>query len=189
VFTGSSDAGPVTQIYGPVAGVLFVCSAWLTITLINVEDPVRRTVTVVNASGSRAVLAATVLVALATCMLVSGVLLFLPMLLGDHQVTGTDVLIGVLAQFTAASAGVAVGLVSSRLVIPRPGHGLLVALALVALFILAKGLQPVNPMIRLLANNSSSQVLLPATATHAAIAVALLLLSASLTQFIAVRRD
>lgn len=190
MFTGSSDVEPVVPIYGAVAGVLFVCSTWLTVVLVNVENPVRRSITMVNVGRSPSVLIANMLVALAVCLLVAVPLLGFPMLVGNHTITPTGILVGLLAQLTGACTGVAIGLAVSRLVIPRPGHSLLAALALVAFFLLIKGVPPVNPMIRLLTNSSDVTAdLLSATAVYAGIAIAVLVASLSLTQFVAVRRD
>ncbi|PSM38013.1 hypothetical protein C6Y14_39260 [Streptomyces dioscori] len=189
IFTGSSDSVPVAAIYGPVSGVLFVCSAWLTAALVNVEDPVRRVISVVHAGRSRSVLLATVLVALAMSLLVSGVLLFAPLLIGDHSITPDDLMVGVLAQLTGASTGVAIGLIVSRLVIRRTGYALVTALVLMAALSFTQGLPPINRLIRLLAYTPDAPGLLPATAGCAAVAVALLAASTLFTDFIAARRD
>lgn len=190
MFTGSADVGPVAPIYGVVAGVLFACSTWLTVVLVNAEDPGRRSITVVNIGRSRSVLIANVLVALAVCLLVAAPLLGVPTLVGNHTITLTDILVGLLAQLTGACTGVAIGLAVSRLVIRRPGHSLLAALALVAFFLFIKDFPPINPMIRLLVNSSDATPdLLSLTAMHAGIAIAILIASLSFTQFVAVRRD
>lgn len=187
MFIGSSDTGPVVPIYAPVTGMLFVCATWLAVMLVNAEDPVRRAVTVVNAGRSLSVLVATVVVALAVCLLVAGVVLFLPVVLGQHTVTAAGVIAGFLAQLAAASTGVAIGLLGSRLVISRAGYALLVALALVAIFALTKGLPPVNPMIRLLASDAPDP--LATTVYYAVVGVVLLAASTAFTQFMTTRRD
>jgi F0F1-type ATP synthase assembly protein I len=189
VFTGSSESVPVAAIYGPVSGVLFVSSVWLTVTLVNAEDPVRRVIAVVHAGRSRSVLVATMLVALATSMLVSGLILFLPLVMGDHSITLDDILGGVLAQLTGASTGVAIGMPVSRLVIRRTGHSLITALGLISIFSFSQGLPPINRLIRLLANTPEAPSLLPRTAECAAVALSLLVASVCVTAFIADRRD
>ncbi|MEU6355708.1 hypothetical protein ABZ896_41410 [Streptomyces sp. NPDC047072] len=190
VLTGSSGPATPAAIYGPVAGVLFVCSTWLTVALVNSEDPVRRVITVVHAGSSRAVLVGTVLVALAVCLAVSGVLLFLPLVVGGHALTPYDVLVGFLAQLTGASTGVAIGLVVSRLVIRRIGHSLIVAFLLLPFFAFTQGMPPINRMIRVLANSSDTAAdLLPTAAGCAVVAVGLLTVSMVVTDFVAARRD
>ncbi|MEU0032296.1 hypothetical protein [Streptomyces sp. NPDC006335] len=189
VFTGSSESVPVAAIYGPVSGVLFVSSVWLTVTLVNVEDPVRRVIVVVHSGRSRSVLVATVLVALATSLLVSGLLLFLPMVMGDHSISPDDILVGVLAQLTGASTGVAIGLLVSRLVIRRTGYSLVTALVLMSIISFSQGLPPINRLIRLLANTPDAPSLLARTAECAVIAMVLLTASVCVTSFIADRRD
>ncbi|MFJ4616947.1 hypothetical protein [Streptomyces sp. NPDC088812] len=189
VFTGSSESVPVVAIYGPVAGVLFVTSTWLTVALVNAEEPVRRVIAVVHAGRSTPVLVATVLVALATSLLVAGLLLFLPTVLGDHAVTTEDILVGVLAQLTGASTGVAIGLVVSRLVMRRTGYSLVAALVLMSVLSFPRGLPPINRLIRLLSYSPDAPDLLSSTAGCAAVAVALLIASACVTGAVADRRD
>lgn len=186
MFSRGSGTEPVVPTYGTVAGVLFVCATWLTVLLVNAEDPARRAVTVVNAGRSLSVLVATVVTALAVCLLVAVAVLFVPLVLGGHALTWDDFLVGFLAQVTTASSGVAVGLVGSRLVIRRTGHALLIAVALVAIFVLTKGLPPVNPAIRMLTSDQESLV---AGVVYAVAGVGLLVVSTAFTQFMAVRRD
>jgi hypothetical protein len=47
----SNDNGPVAPVYASSAAALFVCSTWLTIALLSVEDPTHRMITVVTAAG------------------------------------------------------------------------------------------------------------------------------------------
>lgn len=186
---GGSDNGPLVPVYAICAGALFVCGTWLTVALVNVEDPVLRSVTVVNAGRSGRVLAATVCGALAGCLVLAVVGLGYPLVTGQHPVTPVALLLGVEAQLTAACTGVAVGLLCSRLVIGRPGYSLVVALALVLVLLLARGVPPVNTLVRLLSEERAPEAMVAPATGYLAVAVALLLASAALTQFVAVRRD
>ncbi|MER8070731.1 hypothetical protein ABTZ59_20815 [Streptomyces sp. NPDC094034] len=47
--------------------------------------------------------------------------------MSDHAITPDDILVGVLAQLTGASTGVAIGLLVSRPVIRRTGYSLITA--------------------------------------------------------------
>ncbi|WP_059006022.1 hypothetical protein [Streptomyces specialis] len=189
VFTGSSGSLPVAAIYGPVSGALFVSSVWLTVTLVNAEDPVRRVIAVVHAGRSRSVLVATVLAALATSLLVSALMLFLPLVVGDHAITLDDILVGVLAMLTGASTGVAIGLIVSRLVIRRTGHAVIAALILMSVVSFPQDLPPINRLIRLLAHTPDAPDLLLGTAGCAAVALAALTASTLITDAVADRRD
>jgi hypothetical protein len=168
---------------------LLVCSTWLTVVVVNVEDPVQRTVTEVTVGRSSSVLVAAVLVALAGCLVLTVVVLGVPTLFGRHHVTPADLLVGAEGQLAGSCLGVAIGLVSSRLVIRRSGYSLLVALALVLVFLLAKGIPPINPLVRLLAGDRPATELLAPAAIDAGVAVAALVVSMVFTQAVAVRRD
>lgn len=189
MFVAGTGTSPVVGTYGAVAGVLFACSTWFTLVLVAAEDPVRREITAVNAGGFRRVLIATVLVALAGCLLVSGVLLVSAPLFAAHPIGAAELAAGFLAQFTAASTGIAAGLVSSRLVLPRAGHSVLAALALVAIFALGTGLPPVNPTVRLLANTSDAPDALAGTAAYAGVALLLLIGGTVVAHLVSTRRD
>ncbi|MCP2163682.1 hypothetical protein [Goodfellowiella coeruleoviolacea] len=188
VFAGS-DNGPLAPVYAICAGALFVCATWVTVALVNVEDPVLRAITVVNAGRSGRVLAATVLAALACCLVLAVVGLGYPLVTGRHPVTPVALLLGAEAQLTAACTGVAVGLVCSRLVIGRPGYSLVAALALVLFLLLARGVPPVNPLVRLLTEERAAEDVVGPVTGYAAAAVVLLLASTALTRFVAARRD
>jgi hypothetical protein len=184
------DTGTLTSIYAVVAGILLVCSAWLTTTVVNAEDPIHRAVAVVSAGGSRRVLAAEATLSL---LLSAGVLtavgMVLPLLDGRHTVTGNGLLVGLEALLTCAILGVGVGLICSRLVIPRPAVSLIASLLLVIVLLLTRWLPPVNPMLRLLSG--------PETAGHEILTVSLYLLlaavlcaaAATATHLTATRRD
>lgn len=185
----SAGSGPLAPVYALTSGALFVCGTWLTIVLVNVPHPVQRAITVVHARGQVPMLIGTVLAALASCAVLAVAGLGVPVVTGQHQVTSGALAVGGLAALTCACTGIAAGLVCSRLVIRRPGYALFVALALVLALLLVHGLPPVNLLLHMLAGASQPAGLLGPVAELAALAVALLLASATAVHLIHTRRD
>ncbi len=185
----SSDSGPILPVYAVCAGLVFVCSTWLTVSLVNTEEPVSRAIVVVNSRDSRKVLAAAVLVALAASLFLTVIGLYYPLVSGKHTVTGSDLLLGAEAQLTCAFVGIGMGLLTSRLVIGRPGYSLVAALALVLALLLVKWIPPVHPLLSLLGGGRKAADLMAPVSGLAAVGVLVLLASAAGTQYVAVRRD
>lgn len=115
--------------------------------------------------------------------------LVFPVVAGTYSVSLADLGLGALAHLTATCAGIAIGLVCSRLVIGRPGYSLFVALGLVLLMLLVRGLPPMNPMFRLMSGDRDpSDLLLPVTGL-AVVAILLLMVAGLVTQSTVTRRD
>jgi hypothetical protein len=188
VFSGN-DAGPLPPVYSSCAAMLLVAATWLTIALVSVEEPTHRAITIVSAGGARRVLVAMVAVAVLGCLAMAGIGLALPLVFGDHPVSATDLVVGLAAQLTAATVGVAVGLVCSRLVIRRQGYAFVLALALVLVSLLTHGLAPVNTMLMLMGNATTSASLLLPVAGLLAVAVAVLGAAGVATHVVSTRRD
>jgi hypothetical protein len=187
VFT-INDAGPLTGSYVVSAASLLLTSCWLTVTIVNLEDPVRRAITLVAAGGAVRVLAAEAGLAVLAGVVLIGVGTVFPILSGSHTVTFDGVAVGVLAQVTTTAVGIAVGLLCSRLVVPRPGYSLILALVVIVAVPLTPGLPPVHSMLRLMSSAGGAVPTGPLIA-DAAVAVVVLLAAFALTHRIAVRRD
>ncbi|MFD0274161.1 hypothetical protein ACFVHB_09665 [Kitasatospora sp. NPDC127111] len=195
LFTGlvavltSSDSGPLTATYGAAAGAMLVCSTWLTIALVGLEDQVHRSVVVVNVGDSRRVLLGTVCTAVLGCLVLTVLGLGIPFLVGSHRPTGAALVVGVEAQLTCALTGIAVGLLCSRLVFRRQGYALLLAVVLLPALMVAKGVPPVNPLLSRLATTSRAADLLAPAGALLVVAAGVLAAGAALTQAIAGRRS
>jgi hypothetical protein len=183
-----NDNGPLPPVYALCAGALFICATWLTMALISVEDPTHRAVTVVAAGRSIRVLLAAVAVALVSCLALTGAGLVLPLLLGTHTVEPADLGVGLEAHLVCACAGIAIGLLCSRLVIRRQGYAFVLALGLVMIMLLVRGL-PVNTLFNLMADTPTAAAVTTRAGTLLAVAAALLAVSTAATHHIAVRRD
>jgi hypothetical protein len=188
VFT-VNDQGPLMGSYVVSAGGLLLTMCWLTITILNLENPVRRAVTVVTAGSAGRVLAAETLLALLAGVVLIGVGTVFPILSGEHTVTTAAVGAGVLASAVTTSMGVAVGLICSRSVVPRPGFSLLLALLVVIALPLTPGLPPINPMLIKLSSTGPPADRLPILTAYLALAAAVLALAFTVTRYFALRRD
>lgn len=185
----TSDKGPLLTAYAFNVAVILICSTWLTVAVVNHQDAVQRQVVIVAAGSAWRVLAATVSVTLTGCLLMIGLGVGYPLVNGRHEITAEAIIVGGVAQFAAALTGVAVGLLTSRLVIRRLGVALLVAAAVLVLLLLIRPLPPVSPLLRLLNGTAGPSRVLVRVAGLACLSAVLLLVSAAVTQFVADRRD
>jgi hypothetical protein len=184
----SSDSGPLMNTYSLCATIMFLCATWLTITVVNNEDPVQRGVTTVSAGTSRRPLAAAIAVALTCCIFLTVIGLGYPIISGKHVVTGAAIAVGAGAQLTTAAVGVALGLVCSRLVIARQGYAIATAVAVALAALLLPWATPVRPTVQLLlSDRTPGQVAVPLLGLGAA-AVLVMVLVAAVTNEIAARR-
>ncbi|RSN14982.1 hypothetical protein DMC63_25130 [Streptomyces sp. WAC 05977] len=166
---------PLLPQYGISAGSLLVVSCWLTIAMLDVEDPVQRLVTFSHARRWRSVLGgATLAVFGCAAVLIIVTLAWSGLRSGGFPI-GTLAL-GAAAHALCALFGIAIGLPCSRLLVPRIGWSVLAAIFALAAFLLVKWLPLANPLLRAL----TSQQPLAVPFTVAAVAsVAVLLLSAT----------
>ncbi|WP_411079298.1 hypothetical protein [Streptomyces sp. cmx-18-6] len=184
----SSDTGPLAATYASVAGATLLCSVWLTMALVGLDDPAHRSIVVVSAGSHLRVLLGTVGAAAVWCLLLTAAGLVLPLIFGSHAPGVADLVLGVEAQLTCAFAGMAIGLVCSRLVFRRQGHALVLALVLLLAVLLGKGLSPVNIMLTDLHGTSDSVEALMPTGVSLAAAAGLLATGVAVTQAITLRK-
>nr|WP_235213235.1 hypothetical protein [Amycolatopsis sp. MJM2582] len=166
---------PLLPQYGISAGSLLVVSCWLTIAMLDVEDPVQRLVTFSHARRWRSVLGgATLAVFGCAVVLILVTVLWSGLRTGGFTI-GTFAL-GASAHALCALFGIAIGLPCSRLLVPRVGWSVLAAIFALATVLLVKWLPLANPLLRALA---SQQPLTGPFVVAAVAAVAALLLSAT----------
>lgn len=183
----ASDSGPLLQTYSASAAAMVAGAVWLTVAVVGVEEPVGRSVLVVAAGRSRDVLLATVAVVFVFCVVLGAVGLVYPLYTGSHRVTPGAVALGAVAELTSACVGIGLGLLCSRLVVPRPGFSMLLGLALV-LATLVLPWMPVYPMLRAMsAEHHGGHGTVFAVCTT--LGVAVLAAGTAVTQFVGARRD
>ncbi|GAA1609898.1 hypothetical protein [Actinoplanes couchii] len=188
VFT-VNDGGLLTNTYVVSASTLLISMCWLTVTIVNHEDPVRRSIQSVTAGGAGRVLAAEMLLALLSGVVLLGFGLAFPILLGQHRWGGADLAAGALAQLNCAVTGIAIGVVCSRLVVPRPGWSLLLALVVVIAVPLIPGLPPVNPVLTMMSGTRPAAEMLPTLTVHLAVSILVAAGCVALTRHVASRHD
>jgi uncharacterized membrane protein len=97
-------------------------------------------------------------------------------------------LVNYLTQLTCAFVGISVGLLSSRLVLPRLGWSVLVGLGLVLAALIMKGVSPVYLALHAMGEERSAVSLVGPMLAYLAIAVGVLVAAAAVTEAVATRR-
>ncbi|MEV6301955.1 hypothetical protein AB0M02_21255 [Actinoplanes sp. NPDC051861] len=170
----TNDQGPLPRVYTASAMTIFICMLWLTVALINTEEPAQRAMTSVAARGEHRVLAANVLAALVICLALTALGLIYPIPAGDHTWSSTDLVIGIVAQLTCGVTGIAGGLVCSRIVVRRTGYAVFLALGLIGVFTLIRVLPPVAPTMVILGSDRPATEMVTPLLLNGVIAVVLL---------------
>ncbi|OKK16165.1 hypothetical protein AMK16_26035 [Streptomyces sp. CB00455] len=184
-----NGSGSLPPAYASSAGALFVCSTWLTVALMSLDDTAQRAIMVVAAGRSLSVLLAAIGTTLLSCLVLMVFGLFFPLWMGSYDVRPVDFLLGTEAQLTCALAGIAIGVLCSRLVFRRQGYALAAAIALVMVTVFTKNLPPVNQLFRLMATSSNSGDLLAPAGRMLVVSAVVLAAFTALTQYIATRKD
>lgn len=154
VLYGSRNA-PVPPEFAVSAGGLTVVTCWLAVALADIEDPVQRLVTASHARLRAAVPLGGLVLAVLACavVLTAGSLLWAVLV---HGGVGAAVLgWGALAHLAGAATGLTVGLPCSRLLVPRIGYTVALALPVLAAVLLLRWVPLVNPMLRALTNGTA----------------------------------
>ncbi|NIH86244.1 hypothetical protein [Amycolatopsis granulosa] len=146
----NDPTAPVLPEFAVSGGGLTVVSCWLTIALVDAEDPVQRLITLVHARRLSTVLGGIVAAAGLCCAALTALSLVWAALVHD-SLPGAVLVDGVLAHAACAAAGIALGLPCSRLLLPRIGYTVLAALTLLGLVLLVRWVPVINPMLRALA--------------------------------------
>jgi hypothetical protein len=115
----SAQTGSVLPSFAISAAALLFIATWLTIVIVNNEDPVQLSITEVCAGSQSKVRLAKLLVAfvLSTALGISGMIG--PLLSSSSRASITDLLAGLCAQAIMALAGVAIGALCSQPLIRR----------------------------------------------------------------------
>ena len=121
------------------------------------------------------VLTITVAVVLTWCVPLVAIGLTYPIVTGKHVVTAGALTVGAVAQLAAAMIGISIGLLCSRLVIPRIGIAMLTAAAAILAVLLIRWISPIRALMALLSDDrTSAGPLSLLTAASAAILIAAL---------------
>ena len=115
----SAQAGLVLPTYAIVATALLFLGTWLTVVIVNNEDPVQQTITETCAGNRAKVRLAKLLLSFALSVLLGLVAMVPPIFLSSDGVRIKDVVAGACAQVIAALAAVGLGALCSRPVVRR----------------------------------------------------------------------
>lgn len=186
---GTAAGGTALGCYGFSATVLLPVALWLSVTVVNSEDPIQAAVTVVTVGSSLVVQLGKLAVAYLGCLVLMVLGVGWPLITG-HPARGVDLAAGVAGHLLTALAGVALGSVLSRPVLRTPTWVVLGGVAAVLAELLVPGLPPTRAVAVLFAQQapSGSQLMrssLP-TAAETVLGAALLV---GLGHRIAVRRN
>ncbi|GEB51962.1 hypothetical protein SCA03_45130 [Streptomyces cacaoi] len=181
--------GPLPPAYAASAGALFVCSTWLTTSMLAMDAPSQRAIVAANVGGTAKTLIGTVVAALLSCLGLLALGLLFPLWVGAYDPLPADFLLGAEVQLTGALAGAAVGVLCSRLVFRRQGYALVTALTLVLALLFIKGLPPMNLLLTELATTPDSFALIPEATAQLILSIALLVLSATVAHAVTLYRD
>ena len=139
---------PPLPLYGVSAGGLLVVSCWLTIALLDIEDPVQRLVTLSHARQWRRMITGAALTVLA-CSLVLTVITEAWSALKSFKLQPAALGIGLLAHLACVLLGIAIALPCSRLLVHRVGWTVLAAVLALFVVLLAK-IPLVHPLLHAL---------------------------------------
>jgi hypothetical protein len=146
---------PLLPEFAVSGGALLVVSCWLTVALLDVEDPVQRLITLSHTRRLWPILAGAVLTVLVCAMVMTvgsiGWALYI-----QHSGSLREVSLGALAHLACACVGIAIGLPCSRLVIGRLGWSVLIALVALIAVVLAPWIPLVHPMLRAMAADKAT---------------------------------
>ncbi|MEV5965520.1 hypothetical protein AB0L70_27370 [Kribbella sp. NPDC051952] len=185
----TADNGPLLSSYSFCVLAMLVCTTWLSVSILNHEDPTQRKITLVMIGSSLRVLAVTVAVVLTWCVPLLIIGLAYPIVLGKHAYTAGDLVVGAAAQLGAAMIGIAIGLLCSRLVIPRIGIAMLTAAAGILAVLLIRWISPIRPLMKLLSNNHTPGADAAPVTLLTALAVVMLLAALFATRALADRKE
>ncbi len=185
----TSDNGPLQSSYSFCVLAMLVCTTWLTVSIVNHEDPTQRKITLVMIGSSLRVLTMTVAVVITWCVPLLVIGLVYPIVTGKHDVTAGDLAVGAAAQLGAALIGIAIGLLCSRLVIPRIGVAMLTAAAAILAVLLLRWISPIRPIMTVLSDEKSAGANAVPLTLLAALSAILLSVAVLATKLLADRKE
>jgi hypothetical protein len=185
----TSDNGPLQSSYSFCVLAMLVCTTWLTVSIVNHEDPTQRKITLVMIGSSLRVLSMTVAVVITWCVPLMVIGLVYPIVTGKHVVTAGDLAVGAAAQLGAAMIGIAIGLLCSRLVIPRIGVAMLTAAAAILAVLLLRWISPIRPIMTVLSDEKPAGANAVPLALLAALSAILLSAAVLATKLLADRKE
>ncbi|MEW2506399.1 hypothetical protein AB0878_38705 [Amycolatopsis sp. NPDC047767] len=149
----SDPHSPVLPLYGVSSGALVVLGCWLTIAVLDIEDPVQRLVTLSHARSRRRTIGGAVF-AVFGCVVVLTVITIVWSGIRTWQLSWDAFGVGLVSLLASGLLGIAIGLPCSRLLVGRIGWTVLAAVLVLGLVLLGKWVPLVHPLITALTNSA-----------------------------------
>lgn len=157
VLYGNEAGTPAPPEFAVSAGALTIIACWLTIVLVEAEDPAQWLITRAHARRMSTMVIGLVAAVLISCAALTVLALLWSIVAHSGDSLG-DLGSALLAHLAAASAGIAVGLPCSRLVVPRSGYRAIAAPIALAVVLMSRWLPLVNPVLHALSSNKPAAI-------------------------------
>jgi hypothetical protein len=125
-----AQAGSVLPSYAIGAAALLFIAMWLTVVIINSEDPIQLTITEVCAGSQTKVRISKLTVSLVLAVVIGVLGMIAPTILSDTRTTFNQVVAGICAQIITAVMGVTFGAICSRPIVRRRSWSVLLGVLL-----------------------------------------------------------
>jgi hypothetical protein len=125
-----AQAAAVLPAYALCAASLLFIATWLTVVVVNNEDPIQQSITEVCRGSATQVRVSKLAVSLAMALTLGSLGMIAPTIISGTSVSVTVVVAGVCAQIITASMGVAFGAICSRPIITRRSWSVLLGFLL-----------------------------------------------------------
>jgi hypothetical protein len=125
-----TQTGSVLPSYAICAAVLLFITTWLTVVVINSEDPIQQSITEVCAGCQTKVRVSKLAVSLLIAVILGVLGMVAPTIISNSPTTGEEVIAGICAQIITALMGVTFGAICSRPIIRRRSWSVLLGVLL-----------------------------------------------------------
>ncbi len=126
----SAQTGSVLPSYAIGAAALLFITIWLTVVIINNEDPIQESITEVCAASQTKVRVSKLAVSFLTALVLGVLGMIAPTIISSSATTIKEVIAGISAQVITAVMGVAFGAICSRPIIRRRSWSVLLGVLL-----------------------------------------------------------
>jgi hypothetical protein len=126
----SAQSGSVLPSYAIGAAALLFITTWLTVVIINNEDPIQQSITEVCAASQTKVRVSKLVVSFLTAVVLGVLGMIAPTIISGSSPTIKEVIAGISAQVITAVMGVAFGAICSRPIIRRRSWSVLLGVLL-----------------------------------------------------------
>lgn len=143
--SGTTAGGTALGGYGLTATALMPVALWLTVVVLNGEDPVQSAITSTTVGNPLTVRLGGLTVAYLGCQVLTAFAVVWPPVTG-HPAGAGDIGAGVAGHLLTSLAGVAVGSVLARPVVRRPAWAVVLGVAVIVAEFVVPGSPPVGPI-------------------------------------------